>query len=369
VVLFAGVGAGYFLGLGAYGVAFVEKIPASLPTFSLPYFSITSFLSLMPKAAIIAAVGFVSTHATVKAAAEKTREHLDVDQELVGQGLANMVTGFFRGYPIAGSFTRTALNIETGAVSGFASVVTAVITVVTLLFFTKFFFYLPRAVLAAIVIVAAVPLISFERLREMYEISKSDGYVAYLTFAMAFILKPDDAIFIGIVAALMVFVHQTAWGSRVFEMGIDRQWHILRSSVEEERVEKLKGICIARIGMSLYYANAHHLMHQVDDLLQVNAAREKTPVRYVVFDFSGVHFIDVTALDVFANYLERLEERNIATAIIYLRKDVRHSLVKLSRIKNLMLLHNINELKQFCAPENVHTLALSGTRPERLRAA
>ena len=108
------------------------------------------------------------------------------------------------------------------------------------------------------------PLIDFGRLQQMYRISRTDGYVAYLTFAIAFILKPDDAIFIGIVAALMLYVQRTAWGAQVFEMGADRQWNVLRGAIEEERVDTFPGVCIARIGMSLYYANASHLIHQLN---------------------------------------------------------------------------------------------------------
>ena len=366
-VLVSGVAAGYFLGLGDLGVALVAKVPSSLPTFSLPSLSAIPFLSLLPKAAIIALVGFVSTHATAKNVAEKTKEPIDTDQELVGQGLANIVTGFFRGFPISGSFTRTAINVEAGAKTGVSALVSASITLIVLMFFTPFFFYLPRAVLAAIVIVAAIPLVSIGRLHEMYTISKTDGYVAWLTFAIAFLLKPDDAIFIGIVVALMLFVHQTAWGARVFEMGIDREWHVLRSSVEEERVETYKGVCIARIGMSLYYANAIHLMNQIDQLMRDHSVREGGPVRFLVLDFSGVHFIDVTAMETFAEYIEKLDKKHIDIALIYLRRQVRDALSRMPRVKDVTILHNLNELKQFCLPENAHLLVLSGSQPERLR--
>jgi sulfate permease, SulP family len=366
VVLAVGIGATYLFDLGELGLALVAQVPSTLPSFTMPSLAAIPFLSLLPKAAIIALVGFVGTHATAKNAAEKTKEHLDTDQELVGQGLANIVAGFFKGYPISGSFTRTAITIDAGAKTGIAGLVATIVTLVVLIFFTPIFVYLPHAVLAAIVIIAALPLISLPRLHTIYRVSKTDGYVAYLTFGIAFLFKPDDAIFIGIVAALMLFVHRTAWGARVSEVGVDREWHILSASIDKASVETYKGVCIARIGMSMYYANATHLMNQLDELLKNHRAGENAPVRFFVLDFSGVHFIDSTALETFAEYLDTLEVRKIEVALIYLRRDVRNSLTRMQRIKNLTILHNIEELKQFGLRDE-RVLVLSSTHPEKLR--
>ena len=365
IVLITAIAAGYFLNLGSHGVALIAQVPSSLPSFSVPMLSAAAFLSLLPKAAVIALVGFVGAHATGKMAAQKNRETLDTNQELVGQGLANIVTGFFRGFPVSGSFTRTALNIEAGARTPVAGLIASLVTILALLFFTPFFFFLPKAVLAAIVILSALPLIDLARLRNMYFISKTDAYVAYLTFAMAFILKPDDAIFIGIVAALMLFIRQTAWGAKVFEMGVDREWQVLRSSVDEERVETYKGVCIAHIGMPLYYANIATLMRQIRETITRNTEREDAPVRTLVLDVSGVHFVDITALETLADNIEKLRERGIETCFIYLRRALREALTHMPQFSGITVLHNISELKQFALPGS-RTLVLAGSQPEKL---
>ncbi len=367
VVLVVGIVSSYMLNLGNFGIALIAHVPSSLPNFILPSLSVVSFLSLIPKAGIIALVGFVSTHATAKIAAAKVKEPLDTDQELVGQGFANFIGGFFQGYPIAGSFSRTAINVEAGARSPISGVVASFITVMALLFLTPVFYFLPKTVLAAIVIVSAVPLIDFGRLKQMYRISKTDGYVAYLTFAIAFILKPDDAIFIGIVAAMMLFIQRTAWGAQVFEMGADREWNVLRGAIEEERVDTFPGVCIGRIGMSLYYANAQHLMNQLTEMMERNELREGSPVRTLVIDSSGINFVDITAMEILSAYLEKLHERGIHIAVIYLRRALREALINMPGDFEVTVLHNIDELKHFCIPENAHTLVLNGTLPEKLR--
>lgn len=368
VILAAGILASYLLRFDVLGIAIIANVPSSLPTFAFPLLHTEAFFSLLPKAGIIALVAFVQAHATAKMAASRTKDELDTNQELVGQGLANLIGGFFHGFPVSGSFTRTAINVEAGARTAISTVVASLMTVLALLFLTPVFYFLPKTVLAAIVIVSAIPLIDFARLKEMYAISKTDGFVAYLTFAMAFLLKPDDAIFIGIVAALMIFVQRTTWGARAFEMGADKEWNVLRGAIEEERVDTFPGVCIVRVGMSLYYANAQHLVHQIEDVMERHAAREKTPVHTLVIDSSGINFVDITAMEIFGAFLEKWHARSMHLAVIYLRTGFREALEHMPGIFDVTVLHNLSELKQFCIPQN-RTLVLTGTKPERIGRA
>lgn len=368
MVLAVGILASYLLDLGNFGVALIQHVPSSLPSFAFPSFATVPLLTLLPKAGIIALVAFVQTHATAKMAAAKTKDELDTNQELVGQGLANFIGGFFQGFPVSGSFTRTAVNVEAGARSAISTVTASCMTVIALLFFTPVFYFLPKSVLAAIVIVSAIPLIDFKRLQDMYRISRTDGFVAYLTFAMAFLLKPDDAIFIGIVAALMIFVQRTAWGAKAFEMGADKEWNVLRGQIEEERVDTFPGVCIVRIGMSMYYANAQHLVRQVEIVMERHAAREKTPVHTLVLDSSGINFVDITAMEVFGAFLEKQHANKVHIAVIYLRRGFREALEHMPGIFDVTILHNLGELRQFCIPHGT-TLVLSGSKPERIARA
>jgi SulP family sulfate permease len=287
----------------------------------------------------------VGAHASAKTAAQKTREHLDTDQELTGQGLANIVTAFFRGFPVSGSFTRTAVNVEAGGRTAMASVVAAAITVIALLFLTPFFFYLPHAVLAAIVIISAIPLIDIAHLRSMYRVSTNDGFVAFLTFFLAFLLKPDDAIFIGIVVALMLFVRQTVWGAHVAEVGIDRELQTLRTATDEVLVDTFPGVAVVRVAIGIYYANAAHIVGDIDERVAHHVMREKAPVKKLVLDVSGVNFIDVTGIEILEEYFTSLRERGIDIYMIYLRRAVRESLEKAPDLPKFKVLHNIAEMK------------------------
>ena len=345
VVLVLGVIADYTFDLGGKGVALVREVPQSLPAFTWPWMAGVPILALMPKAAIIALVGFVGTHASAKITARKTREHLDTDQELVGQGLANFVTAFFQGFPLSGSFTRTALNIEAGARTAIASVVTAIATVIALLFFAPLFYHLPRSILAAIVIIAAIPLIDIRRLREIYHISAMDGFVAFLTFTLVFVLKPDDAILIGVIVALMFFIRQTVWGEHVVEVGIERNLNILRTIVPGEIVDTFPGIAMIRISVSVYYANAAHIVEQIDSIIARHVLRESAPVKKLVLNVSGMNFIDVTGIEVLEEYFEDLARRGINIYLIYTRRSVREAFERTPGFPPYKVLQNIAEMK------------------------
>src|SRR3989338_9135731 len=132
----------YVFSIGSHGVALVDALPQSLPSFAFPWFEAGTFVVLIPKAALIALVGFVGAHASEKIAARRTREHLDTDHELTGQGLANIVTSFFRGFPLGGSFTLTSLNVAAGGRTEIYAVVTAPMTVLAPLYFPPPFSHL-----------------------------------------------------------------------------------------------------------------------------------------------------------------------------------------------------------------------------------
>lgn len=362
IVILASVAIGFIVDLPSHGVALVAAIPPGLPSFAWPAISVSALFALLPKAAIVALVGFVEAHAIAKSMAQKSGERLDTNQELVGQGLANTVGSFFHGYPVSGSFSRTAINVDAGARTSIAAVVTAIMTVIALLFLTPLFHLLPRAVLAAIVIVSAIPLVDLKKLREINTLSNTDGIIAYTTAAMACILKPDDAIFIGVVLALVLFIRRTAWGTKVFEMGIDREWGVLRGAEDRERVETFRGLLMLRIGMSLYYANALHATREIEQLVQIRIDSDDKP-HHVVIDFSGVNFIDITGIEVLSEHVKHLRDKGIKFCAIYMRTSVLNALREAPDLPQMTVLHNITEMKQYCLGRE-KTLVLGGSMPE-----
>jgi SulP family sulfate permease len=172
------------------GGAVVGSIPEGLPGFALPVFDWDVMQQLIATAITISLIGFMEAIAIAKAMAARTRQRLDTNQELVGQGLSNMVAGCFSGYPGSGSFSRSAVNINAGAETGFSSVVTGIVVGVTLLFLTPLLYHLPQATLASVIIMAVINLVKFKPIVHAYKAQPHDGIVAVITFVLTLAVAP-----------------------------------------------------------------------------------------------------------------------------------------------------------------------------------
>ena len=142
------------------GGAVIGTVPKGLPSFTVPPLDLKVFLHLLPYAIIITLLGFMEAISIAKALAGKTGQRLDPNQELIGQGLANMVGAIGKGYPVSGSFSRSAVNFQAGALTGFSSVFTGMAVLIVLLFFTPLLYHLPQSVLAAVIMMAVIGLIN-----------------------------------------------------------------------------------------------------------------------------------------------------------------------------------------------------------------
>ena len=345
IVLGIGAAIGLLFQPENFGVPTLQVSAQGLPMFVPPWVDLDVLLVLFPKALVIALIGLVFTHTTTSVLARKTHEHPDMNQELFGQGLASIFAAFFQGYPMSGSLSRTIMNAETGAKSALAAAVASLATLLALVALMPFFYHLPKTILAAIVISAIVPVIEISRLASMYRISRTDGIVALLTFGLAFFIRADDVILIGVIAALAVFVRQTVVGARVLEMGIDRELQILRGALAEKSVDTFPSVCIARLAMSVYYANASHIIEGIEAVITRHSTRENAPVKTLVLDVSPVNFIDITGLELFSEYFGTLQERGISIHIIYLRSALKESLERVPNFPSFKVYRNIADMR------------------------
>ncbi|MBT8055398.1 MAG: STAS domain-containing protein, partial [Gammaproteobacteria bacterium] len=169
----------------------IGKIPRGLPGFRMPTFDWTAVRNLFGAMIAISLIGFMEAISIARAMAAKTRQNLNADRELMGQGLANITGSMFQAYPASGSFSRSAVSINAGAVTGFSSVVTVVAVAITLLLLTPLLYYLPQATLAAVIMMAVVGLINVRPLVHAWQTSRHDGVVAAVTFVFTLVLAPE----------------------------------------------------------------------------------------------------------------------------------------------------------------------------------
>lgn len=204
---------GYLMGYEALGGRVVGEIPEGLPGFVLPGLNLQAISDLLIGAVIISLVGFMEAICIAKAMAAKTHDQLDPNQELIGQGLGNIAGSFFQAYPASGSFSRSAVNLNAGAKTGFSSVVTAAFVVITLLFLTPVLYHLPKATLAAVVITAVLGLVNFKVFKYFWRNNKYDCVVAIVTFLATIVSAPrlDHGILTGIVLAFGFYLFRRVY--------------------------------------------------------------------------------------------------------------------------------------------------------------
>ena len=307
----------YALDLHERGVSIVGSVPQGLPSLTLPVIGIDALLALLPAALTISFVGFMESFAVAKAIAEKERYPLDANRELVGLGLANLGAAFVATIPVTGGFSRSAVNYGAGARTQLASIITAALVTLTLLFFTPLFYYLPNAVLAAIVIVAVSGLIDVKEPRRLFRLKPVDGWTLALTFAATLTIGIEQGILIGVAFSLLVFVWRSAY-PHTAELGYLPHLGAFRNVRRYPEAERYPGTLILRVDASLYFAN----MEFLTNLMSAYVA-ERDDLRYVLFDFSAVNDIDAVALHTLEGLTARLASRGIEVHIAAMKGPVR----------------------------------------------
>ncbi len=344
LVLLVGIGVSYILSFDERGIAVVGYIPNVLPTIHLAQFALPHMFSLLGSAFIIGLIGFVETFAIGKAVGLEKKQSVSANQELIGQGMANIGSGLFGGLPVSGSFSSTGVNVHAGARTGMSGIVVSCVAVFAALFLTSVLYYIPRALLAAIVIAGALQLVHVSRFAQMFAISRTEGTVAILVFVLSFLFKPDDAVLIGVVCALALFMQRIMW-ARVAELGFDADWNILRRAYTKDTIHTIPGVLMVRIDMSIFYANVEHVVSQMKELYE-RKRKEDAHLGSLVMDFSGVNYIDLTALETLGEFLKEVRAEGICVGVIYAHTRERSILKEaIHEVGEIHFLHNIAELR------------------------
>ena len=294
----------------------VGKVPEGLPSFGMPKISLDMFGSLFAAAIVISLVGFMEAISIAKAIAAKTKQKIDPNQELIGQGLANLVGAATQAFPVSGSFSRSAVNINAGAMTGRSSVFTGFFVLLTLLFLTPLLHHLPQAVLAAVIIMAVIGLVNFAGVRHAWKASRHDGIAAAVTFVATLAFAPhlDTGIMIGAGLAIGLYLYRTM-SPRVAILG-----RHVDGSLRDARVHNLppSGIVTAvRFDGRLYFANVSFFE---DAILEAVAANPKAP--YLLVVGNGINELDASGEEVMHHVVERLRGNGVTVVFSGLKKQV-----------------------------------------------
>ncbi len=305
------------IGYEAMGGKVVGTIPPGLPSVAVPQIDFGIASQLIASAVIISLVGFMEAISIAKAMAAKTKDRVDPNQELIGQGVANIVGSLTQAYPSSGSFSRSAVNLNAGAKTGMSSVFTGLIVLGTLLLLTPLLYHLPQAVLAAVIMMAVVGLINFAAIKHAWEANKHDGVAAIVTFLATIAFAPhlDNGILVGAGLAVGLFLYRTM-KPRVallgrFPDGTLRDLQVHPHLPTDER------IVLVRFDGQLYFANVSFFEDTI-----LGAVADHPNAKYVLVVGDGINQVDASGEEVLQHLVQRLAENGITMVFSGLKRQV-----------------------------------------------
>jgi MFS superfamily sulfate permease-like transporter len=294
----------------------IGKIPSGLPGFKVPSFELSAITHLIGATIAISLIGFMEAISIAKAMAAKTRQSLDADRELIGQGLSNITGSLFQAYPVSGSFSRSAVNINARAVTGFSSVVTSLIVAITLLLLTPLLYYLPQATLAAVIMMAVAGLISVKPMIRTWQANRHDGVVTLVTFLLTLALAPEleMGILFGMLLSLALLLFRLMKPRVVFPANDER---LMPAEAVEAGVLDDGSIVRMRFEGSLVFANVAFFEEQLQKMLA------RTPnLKVLIIDGVAINEVDASGNEMLRKYFERLGQSGIDVLFTRLRAPI-----------------------------------------------
>ncbi len=307
----------YLTGFEQGGGHVVGVIPQGLPSLSLPPLDWNASMHMLPSAFVIALISFMEAMSSSKIIAIKTRTQWDENQELIGQGIAKVVAAFSHSMPVSGSFSRSALNLASGARTGLASVFSALMVLLTLLFFTPLLHHLPKPVLAAVIMTAVFGLINLQTVKDAWQASRLDGLAAVVTFGATLAFAPNiqNGILTGIILSLVLFLLRTMKPNIVL-LGATEEGEF--RGARRFNLPKLHPhIAAIRFDGQLYFANVSYFEESVLFLISNDPV-----LRYILVDGSGINGLDASGVEMLKNLLHRLKQNETQLAFCNLKSKV-----------------------------------------------
>lgn len=290
--------------LGLERVPLVGAISARPPVLDITMPGAAAWIALLPSAALISIIVFVESVSIGKYLAGRRRQSVDADQELIALGSANIGSALSGALPVAGSFSRSMVNFNSGAHSQLAGLFLALFVAATLLAFAPAFSGLPKAVLAAVIIIAVAGLVDLRSIPETWRYSKADGASNLVTFLGVLAYGVEAGLVMGVLLSVLLYLWRTGHPNIAI---VGRLPHSTEfRSIERHKVETWPEILLVRVDENLYFANVGH----VQDII-TREFQKRPGIKHLVLVMSGVGFVDSSALKVLQVAIETLREAGV----------------------------------------------------------
>lgn len=322
------------LGLGSHGVEVVGALQTGLPSWQFPAVSVPQFQALVPGALAIVLLGYSESLGAAKAAAEKTGEEIDPNQELISHGPANLGSAFSSGFVVVGSLSKTSVVMEVGAKTQVSSLVNGSLVVFTLLLLMPLFRNLADTTLAAIVIEAMLGLDNFSYFKKLRRISPIDFAIAMAAFWGVLFLGVLQGISVGVVLSLALLIYRVSYpGTAVLGKLPGEQMY--RNIARRPEAKTIPGLLIFRFSSDLLFPNANYFHSQLKQAIRA----AKQPVQQVLIDAESINLIDTTAIEVLSKLRQELDQQQIVLSLARVRDSVRELMHRAGLEKEIGAIH------------------------------
>ena len=312
IVVFLGVLIVYFLNLNEQGVKIVGEVPSGLPSPKLPTVDGSRISELFPIALTLALIAFMEAISVAKAIEEKHSDYeVDPNQELIALGASNIIGAVFQSYPTTGGFSRTAVNDQAGAKTGVAPLISALVVGLTLLFLTPLFYYLPNAVLAAIIMVAVFGLIDLNYPLQLYKNQKDEFILLLVTFFITLGVGIKEGILLGVLSSLILLVYRTS-KPHIAVLGRIRNTHYFKNVLRfPDDTETFKEFLVLRFDAQLYFGNKEFFKKELLKQLEQNGKE----TQYIILNAEAISYIDSSAVFMLRQLINHLKRQNVRLII------------------------------------------------------
>ena len=324
-----------YFGKNLSDVAVVKDIPSGLPSFSFPVFDLDQIKELLPIALTLVMVGYLETISIGKSLEAKQDEYrVRPNQELIALGLSNIFGSFFKAYPSTSSFSRSAINAESGGKTGMPALISVTMVIFTLLFLTPLFYHLPKTVLAAIIIVAVFGLINFKEATFLWKANNLDFWLLIATFVSTLIFGIEYGIIVGVGLSLIILIFRTS-RPYVTELGKVPNSNFYRNKNRFEEVILEDDILVLRFDAQLFYANASYFRDNLDEM----AAKKGKALKLIVLDAESINRIDSTGVEMLKERIKFYQKKDVKFYFAGVKGPVRDSLFRGGLLKVIDLNH------------------------------
>ena len=324
IVVVVGILTIRYFGNDFVDVAIVKDIPSGLPSFSFPELDISQMKELLPIALTLVMVGYLETISIGKSLEAKQDEYkIRPNQELMALGLSNMIGSWFKAYPSTSSFSRSAINQESGATTGMASLVSVFMVLITLLFLTPLFYHLPKTVLAAIIIVAVFGLVNIKEAIFLWKANNLDFWSLIATFFSTLLFGIEYGIIIGVGLSLIILIFRTS-RPYVAELGKVPDSDFYRNRERFTEVIVNDEILVFRFDAQLFYANSSYFIETLELMVEAKGAH----LKLIVLDAESINRVDSTGVEMLKERIRFYRKKGILFYFAGVKGPVRDHLFR-----------------------------------------